>query len=297
MFITINDDFNLAKIAASGQCFRVKELEDGSFRFITGNHVLNIKELAASASNEAEPNIAVSEDKKPVHEKVISKSFEVDCSREAWDRVWHPYFDLDRSYQQVREQIKVRDKYLLLASHNGLGIRILRQDPWEMLITFIISQQKSIPAIKAAVETLSVKYGTRLELSQETLYSFPTPDQLAAATEEELRECKLGYRAPYLIDAVKQVRSGKLDLSALNSCSDKKLFETLKQVAGVGDKVSNCICLFAYGRTRLAPVDTWIKKVIDQKYKGKNPFPKYKNNAGIMQQYIFYYAQTHKQEF
>lgn len=272
MFITINDDFNLAKIAASGQCFRVKELEDGSFRFITGNHVLNIKELAASASNEAEPNIAVSEDKKPVHEKVISKSFEVDCSREAWDRVWHPYFDLDRSYQQVREQIKVRDKYLLLASHNGLGIRILRQDPWEMLITFIISQQKSIPAIKAAVETLSVKYGTRLELSQETLYSFPTPDQLAAATEEELRECKLGYRAPYLIDAV-------------------------KQVAGVGDKVSNCICLFAYGRTRLAPVDTWIKKVIDQKYKGKNPFPKYKNNAGIMQQYIFYYAQTHKQEF
>lgn len=117
------------------------------------------------------------------------------------------------------------------------------------------------------------------------------------ATEENLREYKLGYRAPYIMDAIRQVQGKQIDLYGLASRSDRKLFETLKQIAGVGDKVANCICLFAYGRTRLAPVDTWIKKVIDQKYKGKNPFPKYKDGAGIMQQYIFYYAQTHKEEF
>lgn len=297
LFIAINDDFNPAKIAASGQCFRVKELEDGTFRFITGEHILHIKEVGVSSLDPAKTAPDGSSSKESEDETPVPKNFEADCSKESWNTVWHPYFDLDRSYRQVREQIRVRDKYLLAAAKNGLGIRILRQDPWEMLITFIISQQKSIPAIKAAVETLSSRYGTRLPLSREDIYSFPTPDQLASATEEELRECKLGYRAPYIIDAVRKVQAGNLDLSALNSCSDKKLFEALKQISGVGDKVSNCICLFAYGRTRLAPVDTWIKKVIDQKYKGKNPFPKYKDSAGIMQQYIFYYAQTHKTEF
>lgn len=272
MIIKLTDDFDLQKIADSGQCFRVRTFEDGTYRFITEDQLLYIK-------------------------KVDDEMYDISCSEELWIKIWYPYFDLDRSYSEVRGRIGSRDKYMLSAAENGLGIRILRQDPWEMLITFIISQQKTIPAIKSAVEILSANYGTLLPSDREEIYSFPTPKQLSGITGEILREYKLGYRAPYILDAVRQVLSGKLDLHALASRSDRKLFEALKQVNGVGEKVSNCICLFAYGRTRLAPVDTWIKKVIDQKYKGKNPFPKYKDGAGIMQQYIFYYAQTHKDEF
>ncbi|MGN0308051.1 MAG: DNA-3-methyladenine glycosylase family protein [Lachnospiraceae bacterium] len=278
MIISITDDFDLKKIADSGQCFRVKAMEDGTYRFITGEQVLYIRKLSKEALSSSE-------------------YFEVSCSEEIWKTVWYPYFDLERSYANIRQRIGPRDKYMLSAAENGRGIRILRQDPWEMLITFIISQQKTIPAIKNAVETLSVNYGTSLPLDSEKLYTFPTPQQLSTVTQEMLREYKLGYRAPYIVDAVRQVNSGRLDLHRLSSYSDKKLFEALKQVSGVGEKVANCICLFAYGRTRLAPVDTWIKKVIEQKYKGKNPFPKYRDGAGIMQQYIFYYAQTHKDEF
>ncbi|MBQ9990470.1 MAG: DNA-3-methyladenine glycosylase 2 family protein [Lachnospiraceae bacterium] len=272
MIVQITDDFDLQKIADSGQCFRVKAFDDGTYRFITGDQILYIKQAE-------------------------SENYEISCNEADWNRIWYPYFDLDRSYREVRGRIGPRDKYMLAAAENGLGIRILRQDPWEMLITFIISQQKTIPAIKSAVETLAVNYGTQLKTDREELYSFPSPQQLSGITEEILREYKLGYRAPYVLDAVNQAASGRLNLYALASLSDKKLFEALKQVNGVGEKVSNCICLFAYGRTRLAPVDTWIKKVIEQKYKGKNPFPKYKDGAGIMQQYIFYYAQTHKGEF
>lgn len=272
MVITIKDDFDLKKIAESGQCFRVKEFTDGKFRFITGNNVLYIS-------------------------KKEEGLYEISCSHNEWESIWFSYFHLDRNYEEIRSRIGIRDKYLQTASQKGLGIRILKQDPWEMIVTFIISQQKTIPSIKSCVETLCLKYGNKLITPYEELYTFPSPHQLALVSEEELRECKLGYRSPYLVDAAAKVSSGKIPLEDLYTKSDKKVFETLKQISGVGDKVSNCICLFAYGRTKLAPIDTWIKKVIEQEYKGKNPFPRYKDAAGIMQQYIFYYALTHKKDF
>lgn len=270
--ITITDDFDLQKIADSGQAFRICNFEDGTYRFITGTNILYIR-----------PN--------------GKETFDISCNEEVWNDIWFPYFHLNRSYRDVRNRIGVRDKYLQAAANSGKGIRILKQDPWEMIITFIISQQKTIPSIKKCVEELSVRYGTALKTERELIYAFPTPLQLAKATEEELRECKLGYRVPYIMDAADKISTGMINLKELESRSDKKVFETLKQIKGVGDKVSNCICLFAYGRTRLAPVDTWIKKVIDKEYKGKNPFPRYKDAAGIMQQYIFYYALSHKQDF
>lgn len=271
MIIIIEDDFDLRKIADSGQCFRVKEFDNSMFRFITRDQVLYIRPLEAN-------------------------QYEINCSKETWETSWYPYFHLDRSYREVRNRIGVRDKYLQAASQEGQGIRILKQDPWEMIVTFIISQQKTIPSIKACVESLSSHYGTKIVTPYEELYTFPTAHQLSVATEDDLREHKLGYRAPYLVDATDKISNRSIDLKDLYARSDKKVFETLKQISGVGDKVSNCICLFAYGRTRLAPIDTWIKKVIDQEYKGKNPFPKYRDAAGIMQQYIFYYALTHKKD-
>lgn len=272
MLVTINDDFDLKKIADSGQCFRVKEFDTGMFRFVTDEQVLY----------------------------VIPKGdnrYDVSCDEETWNTVWHAYFDFDRDYSNIRKEIPASDKYMLGAADCGKGIRILKQDPWEMLISFIISQRKSIPAIKSSIELICEKYGRAVTTEYEKIFLFPRPEAIYG-NFEKLSECKLGYRLKYIEDAVSKVFLKELDLAKLQTESDSViLLEALKEVYGVGDKVANCIALFAYGRYELAPVDTWIKKVIEVIYGGVNPFNAYGDVAGIMQQYIFYYALTHKQEF
>ena len=170
----------------------------------------------------------------------------------------------------------------------GAGLRILRQDPWEMLITFILSQRKSIPAITAAVEGLAQRWGTPIRTELETLFAFPDPAQLAEATEAELRACALGYRAPYVLDAVRKVSGGELDLEALGDLEDGELFQQLQTVLGVGKKVAECVCLFGYGRLSRVPVDVWIERAIREKCGGCEPFSRFGDDAGVMQQYVFY---------
>lgn len=222
MKISISDDFDLQKIAHSGQCFRVREFEDGTFRFVTGSEVLYIKELS-------------------------SKYFEISCSDETWNRTWIPYFDLERNYFHVRETIPGSDTYMQLAAREGHGIRILHQDPWETLVTFIVSQRKSIPAIKNSVELLANRFGEAKTTPYETLYTFPTVLQLANADDQDLVKCKLGYRVPYVKDAITKVMSGSVDLVMISDLSDIEILDVLKTIRGVGDKVANCICLFSYG--------------------------------------------------
>lgn len=258
MIITINDDFDLYKIAYSGQCFRVKLIDDSTYSFVTGCHKVTIAELSDS-------------------------QYEVSCDKKQWDSIWHHYFDLDTSYADIRKSIPASDTYLKNASDIGKGIRILRQDKFEMLISFIISQRKSIPAIKSCVESLCSMYG------QDGF--FPTAKELHRATFEELKSCGLGYRVPYITDTVSRIVHKEVDLNALDELNDTELFEALKSFHGVGAKVANCVALFAYHRTSLAPIDIWIQKVIDSEYGGVNPFPNYPEHAGIMQQYMFYAAQ------
>ena len=126
------------------------------------------------------------------------------------------------------------------------------------------------------------------------LYAFPTAQALAAAGEQALRDCALGYRAPYVLAAAQAVAAGTLDLAALETLPDARLLEALMQQHGVGIKVANCVALFAYGRMECAPVDVWIQRVIDQHYAGQNPFPAY-GNAGILQQWMFYFARSEKE--
>lgn len=288
MQITLTDDFDLYKITYSGQCFRPIRLENDVYRFIIGNHILYIKKLDINKLSENNDS---------------SKIFEVSCSKEEWDSVWSHYFDLETNYRTIRSAIDDSDKYMYNCAENGAGIRILNQDKWEMLISFIISQRKSIPAIRSSVEKLCKLYGHIIEspinaanpLFNETLmdineqiYSFPTPEEMKKATADELAGCGLGYRVPYIIDAINRVNSDIINLEALISLDDESLFDELKTIKGVGDKVANCVCLFAFHRTGRAPVDTWISKVINTEYNGINPFPNYGNVAGIMQQYVFY---------
>ena len=261
MRIKIVDDFDLYKIAYSGQCFRVKQLDEDTYSFVTGANEL----VMSSISN---------------------NEYEISCDQDTFNNVWHDYFDLDTCYKDIRASIPAHDKYLKDASDIGAGIRILKQDRFEMLISFIISQRKSIPAIKTSVERICELYGHD--------GFFPTAIDMINATSDELSSCGLGYRVPYIIDAVKKIAYKEVDLYELDKLSDNELFDSLKSFYGVGDKVANCVALFAYHRTGRAPVDTWINKVINEKYNGINPFPEYGKYAGIMQQYIFYAAQHMK---
>lgn len=270
MKITIKDDFDLYKTAHSGQCFRVSQNND-TYRFITKENYVDIKRTGDT-------------------------SYEVSASKSEWDSIWAHYFDLETSYTDIRNMIPESDTYIFGASKIGKGIRILNQDRFEMLISFIISQRKSIPAISSCVEKLSRSYGKRiLTHTGEELYAFPSPSSLARATEEELKEKGLGYRVSYVLSAAQKVASGELDLEKAAELNDEELFGTLKSLYGVGDKVANCVLLFGYHRTGRAPVDTWIKKVIDEEYNGVDPFDKYGDVAGIMQQYVFYNAQHAKE--
>ncbi len=303
MTITIVDDFNLDKIYNSGQAFRIKKFDDGTYRFVYLENILYIKETKISNHFDISMFSLLSKNESKLvntastnnPDKLIQISGSSELS--TWEKIWLPYFDLARNYSQIREQVKKEDQFLQKCAAYGAGLRILKQDPWEMLVTFIISQRKNIPSIKESVEKICSLYGKQVSTDLEDLYLFPSAADMASATVSELRGCSLGYRDVYIIDAVNRVCNGELDLNGLFAADYNTIFESLLAVKGVGTKVSNCICLFAYSKTEAAPVDTWINKVIEKYYAGANPFPAYGEVAGIMQQYIFYYAQMHKDEF
>ena len=266
MQVTIKDDFDLEKIIDSGQCFRGKCLEDGSYRFISGDSVIYLR------PKEGEPGV-----------------YTVSCDHNSWETIWFPFFDLERCYSEIAVLESGKHEFVDQAIAHGRGVRLLRQDPWEMLLTFIISQRKSIPAIIKSVEALSEKYGHEIVTEQERLKAFPSPEEMKDATEEELAACGLGYRVKYILDAIQKVNSGELNLQAIAELPDDILLEKLQAVMGVGIKVANCIALFAYGRTACVPVDVWIFRAIEKECGGISPFSLYGENAGIIQQYIVYY--------
>lgn len=265
--IEIQDDFDLEKTASCGQCFRAKPLDDVFFRFVSGDHVIYIKEIG-------------------------DHQFTVSCTKEEWKEIWTRYFDLNRSYNNLYLEEREKHDYVRKAMDCGRGIRILRQDPWEMLVTFIISQRKSIPAISKSVEALAEKYGHKIQTDREIIYSFPTPEEMADASIDDLKECSLGYRVPYIYDAIQKVTSGSLNLDKIADYSDEELFQELQTVNGVGKKVANCICLFGYGRMARVPVDVWIARAVDEDCCGEDPFRLFEGIAGIIQQYVFYYKKS-----
>lgn len=272
--VHIEDDFDMEKIRTSGQCFRIARLDDGAYRAIAGDKVLYMRKAGSACADEAVEG---------------GTQWEVSCTPEEWGSFWSAYFDLGRDYSAVRKACEGRNAFVDEAMAYGRGLRILAQDPWEMLITFIVSQRKNMPAIASAVEQLAQRFGSPVETERGTVYAFPTPEQLAAASEDDLRACSLGYRAPYIAETTRQVLSGELDLRSLAEADDAALFEGLQKACGVGAKVANCVCLFGYGRTSQVPVDVWIARAIDEECGGVDPFAQFGEDAGIMQQYVFYY--------
>ena len=269
MKITIEDDFDLKKIADSGQCFRFNELGDG-FAVMALDKYLFIRQIS-------------------------EKEYELSCSKKEFEDFWNNYFDLELSYKDIRGKIDAaKDPYLYRAAEYGKGIRILRQDPWEMLISFIISQRKNIPAIKASIEKLCARVGRKVAVapSGETLYAFPTAKEIAELSMEDLTACSLGYRDKYVMKAAQDVASGYVKPESWKKLSDEALMEELLSLFGVGVKVANCEILFGCHRLDAFPRDVWINRVLEQEYADGFRFEKYKPYNGIMQQYLFFYSRT-----
>ena len=253
--------FDLGAIMDSGQCFRMREKAPGLYLAPAGGRAVTVQALG-------------------------DERFAFDCTALEFEDFWADYFDLGTDYGRIIASIDPADGYLLRAADCGSGLRILRQDPWEVLISFILSQRKSIPAIRDCVERLCACFG---QVIGDGLCAFPTPAALAGAGEAALRGCALGYRAPYVLKTCQAVAGGQMDLQALRALDDEEMRRALMTLPGVGVKVANCVMLFGYHRLCASPVDVWIQRVIDEQYGGVSPFGRYGENAGVMQQYMFFY--------
>ena len=180
--------------------------------------------------------------------------------------------------------------YWVPAVQCGSGIRILRQDLWEMIITFLISQQNNISRIRGCIDRLCKKYGTKMTAEETEYYSFPSPGQLATATEEDLRALGMGYRARYIVETTESILNGEVSLEKLYQMKYyRRAKKELMKLSGVGEKVADCICLFALHHMDAFPIDTHIRQVLEEHYRRGFPNRRYHGMRGIMQQYIFYY--------
>ena len=268
--IKIDDDFDMRKIADSGQCFRAVEVQPNIFRFITKNTVVYIKQVGEG-------------------------KFDVSCSNADWEKTWVDYFDLNRSYAQIRENMvrmsanRPYVDYLKEAFEFGKGIRILKQDHFETLISFIISQRKNIPAIRSSVELMCESFGKLIRTQYENVNTFPDVQTLSYTSAYDLASLKLGYRGPYIRDAIDKVNNRTVDLETLHDLPDGNLLEVLQRIRGVGPKVAACVALYSYRRLNVMPIDVWIQRAIDEDFKGNNVFYEFAEYAGILQQYIFFF--------
>lgn len=211
---------------------------------------------------------------------------------EDFNGFWRLYFDLDRDYGSVISGFE-DDLYLKNAATYGKGIRILRQEPFETLISFIISSNNNIKRIRGIIERFCSFFGKPLDSPfPGNFFAFPKPCDLDRITYSELEPLRAGFRQKYIMDAIEKVRSGIISLDLLYEVETETAGKQLMTVKGVGQKVSDCILLFAYGRYEVFPKDVWIKRVISDVYGDDCYVLNFGKNAGIIQQYLFHYART-----
>ncbi len=255
-------NFNVAQIANSGQCFRFNCIDDDLYQTVVGNRILRLKQL--------------SEDTALFY-----------CNQKEIEDFWGHYFDLETDYSTFTKAVPTDDIFLTDAVNESFGIRILHQPLFETLISFIISQRKSIPAIKTSIEALCRLCGEEIE---DEIYTFPTAEALAGCSMEQILSCSVGYRARYILSTARDIAEGKVELEQFHSLDDDTLLQALLEFNGVGVKVANCVRLFGYHRLAAFPEDVWILKTVEKYYGGNFPHHLYEGFAGVIQQYMFYHA-------
>lgn len=273
------NSFEPSHVFKCGQAFRWIEEENGSFTNVAFGKVINVKR--------DEDNI------------IISNS-----NKEDFENIWKNYFDLNRDYMEIKKELS-KDETLKKCIEYGYGIRILNQDPFETIITFIISANNQIPRIQKSVEKISEMYGDLIcEYNSKKYYSFPSPEKLSLATAEDLREyAKVGFRDKRIVESANMINNGEIDFELLFNGELESAREELMKLPGVGPKVADCCLLFAFNRKESFPVDVWIKRVMEELYlhedTNKNKIAKegrrlFGENAGIAQQYLFFYGRENK---
>ncbi|WP_353093048.1 DNA glycosylase [Tissierella praeacuta] len=270
-------NFDPKHIFECGQAFRWTVEEDNSYTTVAYGKVLNVK--------------------KENNDIILSNT-----NREDFDNIWYNYFDLDRDYDEIKKELS-KDKILAEAIKFGEGIRILNQEPFEMVISFITSANNQIPRIKKSIELMSKHYGEKIntdDLSRKEYYSFPKAESLSKAKAEDLKEiCKVGFRGERIVQTSKIIADGELNLDSIYNLSRNEGKELLMTLPGVGPKVSDCILLFAFNKDDAFPVDVWVKRVMEHFYLKEDTNVKligshgariFGSLAGFAQQYLFYYA-------
>lgn len=292
-YVTIEEvkNFKLKHIFECGQIFRFEEIGDGHFIIIALGKVIELKEDGSNV--------------------LIYNSTEEEVKN-----IWIKYLDLDRDYSEIKAELS-NDSLLRESIEFGYGVRVLNQDPFEMLLSFIISARNNIPSIKKTVNKISMKWGKEIEYKGKIYYTFPDILDIKDAKLEEIQETGASFRSKYLVDTIQNVYNSicrnsktsngeellKYDLNYIKSLNDDECHAALQEFKGVGSKVADCIMLFSMEKTSAFPVDVWVKRAMIHFYGaedaslnkirifGRNKFAKL---AGFAQQYLFYYARENK---
>lgn len=276
MFKVVIKDFDLKNTFLNGQCFRFDPYKNG-YLGIALNKVIYL-------------------------EKHGDEFFIDGVTEQEFNDRFVDYFDLSTDYKKITDSF-IKEENLQKALIYGNGMRILRQDPWEALISFIISQNNNITRIKNIISRLSMAYGTPIEYDGTIFHLFPTKEQLKNVKKEDYQKLGLGYRAGYLEQTVKEIIENDIDLNKLKTIGYFNAREELLKLQGIGPKVADCILLFGLNYVDAFPVDTWIKKVMEAFYLKKPATNKeiwdyaqnaFKGYAGIAQQFLFYYGRENK---
>ena len=275
------NSFELKDIFDCGQCFRWNKQIDGSYIGVFGENVINVSET-------------------PNEKQIIFKGLCQDTIK----KVCTEYFDLNRNYEEIKERLSKIDENMKTSIQYGKGIRILNQDLWETIISFIISANNNIPRIKGIIERISAQYGQKIQYNGKQYYTFPTPEELSKAKVEDLRKLGLGFRDVRVYETTQMVINKKVDLKELHKEKDFTIVrEKLLTLSGVGPKVADCILLFStLKRFEAFPIDVWVRRVMNELYIKnedetkvnkkqieKLAYEKFGNIAGLAQQYLFYW--------
>jgi N-glycosylase/DNA lyase len=266
--ITNITDFSPAQIFSCGQCFRFTQINDGVYQGVAFG-----KELTLTA---------------------VPEGIALNCTQKDFENIWYDYFDLGLDYEKVREQINIGG-IMTDAIEFGRGIRILKQDFWEALCSFIISQCNNIPRIQGIIKRLCIAYGEDIsgakgQRIRQNTYPFPAPQVIAALSEKDLRALGTGYRAEYILNAARAVADGVLSEEILSKMSFDEAKRELLKIHGIGDKVANCVMLYGLHRLDAFPIDVWMKRALEAYFPPDFDPSVFGEYAGIAQQYIFHYT-------